>query len=329
MKARGWLYHILLVLVVWLLWLSVMVSGDRWALFADNWFMSATMALGSFIAGATSEGGGAVAFPVMTLVFGIEPQVARDFSLMIQSVGMTAASLVIILLRIPVEWRAIRYAGSGGIIGIIIGLEFVSPLLSPALTKMFFVSVWLSFAAALYWINRDRDREVLTGISDFNNRHKVLLLLAGVAGGTVSGVTGSGLDIITFALLVLAFNICEKVATPTSVILMAFNAVTGFFWKETLGTGMAPDAWSYWYVCIPVVVVGAPLGARFIRDKSRLFVAGFLYISIAVQYVAALLIVPQTATSMLFSLLLIMLGTACFWQLGRYGRRHVAGIPPP
>ena len=35
----------------------------------------------------TSEGGGAVAFPVMTLALEIPPSVARDFSLMIQSCG--------------------------------------------------------------------------------------------------------------------------------------------------------------------------------------------------------------------------------------------------
>jgi hypothetical protein len=37
--------------------------------------------------GMTSEGGGAVAFPVMTLALSISPAVARDFSLMIQSCG--------------------------------------------------------------------------------------------------------------------------------------------------------------------------------------------------------------------------------------------------
>ena len=40
------------------------------------------------ISGMTSEGGGAVAFPVMTLALGIKPAVARDFSLMIQSCGI-------------------------------------------------------------------------------------------------------------------------------------------------------------------------------------------------------------------------------------------------
>ena len=34
-------------------------------------------------------------------------------------------------------------------------------------------------------------------------------------------------------------------------------------------------------VCVPIVVVGAPFGARFICQRSRLFVAGILYVSIA------------------------------------------------
>ena len=45
------------------------------------------MVFGATIGGMTSEGGGAVAFPVMTLALGIKPSVARDFSLMIQSCG--------------------------------------------------------------------------------------------------------------------------------------------------------------------------------------------------------------------------------------------------
>ena len=45
------------------------------------------MIFGSMVAGATSEGGGAVAFPVMTLALKIAPSIARDFSLMTQSCG--------------------------------------------------------------------------------------------------------------------------------------------------------------------------------------------------------------------------------------------------
>ena len=49
--------------------------------------MTITMIFGSAIGGATSEGGGAVAFPVMTLALKIPPSIARDFSLMVQSCG--------------------------------------------------------------------------------------------------------------------------------------------------------------------------------------------------------------------------------------------------
>ena len=68
-----------------------MITTDRFSLFdgkagangIPRWYMSITMIFGSMLAGATSEGGAAVAFPVMTLVFGINPVVARDFSFLI------------------------------------------------------------------------------------------------------------------------------------------------------------------------------------------------------------------------------------------------------
>ncbi|MDJ0901719.1 MAG: hypothetical protein QNJ55_23255 [Xenococcus sp. MO_188.B8] len=64
----------------------------------DNWQVALTMVFGSEIAGETSVGGGAVAFPVFTKVLHIAPQDAKLFSLAIQSVGMTAASVAIILI---------------------------------------------------------------------------------------------------------------------------------------------------------------------------------------------------------------------------------------
>lgn len=318
--------HIILFVVVATAWALLMNHNQLWGLFADNWFMSITMVFGSFIAGATSEGGGAIAFPVMTLVFSIEPSVARDFSLMIQSVGMTAASLVIILQRVSVEWRAIFYAGLGGFFGIIFGIEVISGILAPAYIKIFFVSLWLSFGFALYWINRDREREVHSTIIDFNYRTRVILFIIGFLGGIVSGITGSGIDIVIFACLVLLFSLNEKVATRTSVILMAINSVSGFFWKTGFGDGMSADAWNYWYVCIPVVVIGAPLGARFILNRSRYFVVGILYASISLQYIGALFIIPQNQHLIFFNLLVVMGGCTIFWFLTKIGRLRMQKI---
>ncbi len=63
------------------------MKNNFFAYFADRYLLSITMIFGATIGGMTSEGGGAVAFPVMTLALGIKPSVARDFSLMIQSCG--------------------------------------------------------------------------------------------------------------------------------------------------------------------------------------------------------------------------------------------------
>lgn len=310
--------------MVWIGWLVLMIHEDAWHLFRDNWFMSVTMAFGSFIAGATSEGGGAVAFPTMTLIFGIEPHVARDFSLMIQSVGMTAAALTVVFTRIPIEWRAVAYGSMGGALGMLVGLEVLAPRLPPPYAKMFFTAVWASFALALYWMNRQHGRLVLDRISHFRGVHAWLLAIVGFIGGCVSAITGSGLDILTFSLLVLAFRVDEKIATPTSVILMGLNAVIGFTWKQSFAAQpLAVQAWDYWYVCVPIVVVGAPLGVRFIANRSRLFVAGFLYLSISTQFLAALLIVPQTASLLAFSAITLLCGGALFHSMSRYGERRL------
>ena len=312
--------------IVWVPWLVLMATRDQWGLFADNYFMSVTMVFGSFIAGATSEGGGAVAFPVMTLVFGITPAVARDFSLIIQSVGMIAAGATILWTRVPVVRGCLIWTSLGGSLGVILGLEFIAPLLPPPFAKMLFTSTWLAFAIALWMINRARNRLVNDDLGELNLRTKALLIVIGVIGGSVTAITGSGLDILTFSLLVLVFRVSESVATPTSVILMGVNALVGAVYKGTLGAGLAAEAWNYWWVCVPVVVLGAPLGAQFIRNRSRLFVARFLMISVVIQFVAALIIVPQSPVLLAFSAAVFLLALGLFSFMGWLGRGN---IPTP
>lgn len=317
------------VLVVWLPWLAAMTLTDRWSLLEDNAFMSATMVLGSLIAGATSEGGGAVAFPVMTLVFSIPPAVARDFSLMIQSVGMIAAGTSIVLTRIPVIRSCLLPTSLGGAIGVVLGLELVAPVLPPPFAKMLFTSLWLSFAVALWLINRSADRHTRSTLEAPSARLTGLLVLAGLLGGVVTSITGSGLDILTFSLLVLLLRISEQVATPTSVVLMGVNALVGATWKGTLGDGLEPMAWEYWWVCVPVVVVGAPLGAQLIRFCSRLFIARLLIASILIQFAAALLIIPQSPTLLAFSAAVFAAGLAGFSLMAWRGRRAVPAPAAP
>ncbi|MCA9186319.1 MAG: sulfite exporter TauE/SafE family protein [Pirellulaceae bacterium] len=320
-EIRPWM----LVLCVWTVWGTAITAAGKWSALADGWPMSITMCLGSFVAGATSEGGGAVAFPVMTLLFRIPPSVARDFSLMIQSVGMTAATIAIVSSNIRVNWQAILWSGLGGMLGIVIGLQWFSVWLPPAYLKIFFTSLWLSFAAALFAVNWLWKRSVVSSVRGWGAKDRALLLAIGVLGGIVSGLVGSGLDILTFTMLTLYFRVSEKIATPTSVILMASNACVGFFWQAGVAGVVSGEAWSFWWACVPVVVVGAPLGAWFIRRRSRHFITAILCVSIVLQFVGAALLVPHDRQLWWFSASVVAGGMILFGGMYMMGIRR-AGL---
>ena len=240
-KIIGIILPAISVNIVW--WSYMLASSDLFQLFSGiststtfpRWVMSIVMIFGSIIAGATSEGGASVAFPFMTLALNIHPIVARDFSFMIQSVGMTAASFTILFMRLQLEWKTILWSSIGGVFGIIFGLQFISPIIPPPFSKIYFVTIWAAFAFQLYLLNRNYDRRVFLTIQNWDKQYmnwKVcVLLLTGFIGGIFSSIAGSGIDICCFSSLTLLFRISEKTATPTSVILMAINTCIGFFWR--------------------------------------------------------------------------------------------------
>ena len=94
-------------------WWSLAIKHDFFSYFPDKYIMSITMIFGAMVAGMTSEGGGAVAFPVMTLALHISPAVARDFSLMIQSCGMSAAAFTIFWMKLKLEKHSLLFCSLG------------------------------------------------------------------------------------------------------------------------------------------------------------------------------------------------------------------------
>ena len=303
------------IVLVYLIWGSYMTATESWALFLRDWYMTVTMVFGSFIAGASSEGGGAIAYPVMTLGFQIAPEVARNFSLAIQSIGMTAATLWIVAKRITIEKTYLWLAMAGGTAGIIFATFYIVPLISAAYAKMVFVSFWLSFGIALFVINHIRKRDTVTSLSTLNRRQKMELLFIGFIGGMLSAIFGNGIDICTFAFVTLKYNLSEKIATPTSVILMASNAVVGTLIHFFVLQDMQMEAISFWLVCIPVVLLGAPFGAYIVDKIKRLAIAYLLYIIILVQFVAAILIIQPSGVLILVSGLTFIAGMVIFFVL--------------
>ena len=313
------LIFVLPVAVVYLSWFGYMNATDSWALFLTDWYMTVTMIFGSFIAGASSEGGGAIAYPAMTLLFNITPDVARNFSLAIQSIGMTAATLWIVAKKISIEKTYLWLVMAGGTLGIVLGSFFVIPYVSGAVAKMMFVSFWLSFGIALFIINHVRKRDTVTELSGLTSGQKAELLLVGVIGGVLSAIFGNGLDITSFAYVTLKYNLSEKIATPTSVILMASNAVVGALLHFFVLGDMQQEAVNFWLVSIPVVLVGAPLGAYVITRLNRIIIACLLYLIIIAQFIAALMIIQPDSGLLLVSLITFLVGNGLFFLLTRMG----------
>ena len=222
---------------------------------------SITNRFAQHVTGMTSQGGGVIAFPVMTLGLRIPASTARDFVLMIQSCGMIAATFTIFFMRVGVEWNALIWCTVGGVLGIILGLELLDPILTAATKKLGFVSIWFAFALVLLLLNRIQKRQTFSKIPSCNWWKTGVLVLFGILGGLFTSLVGTGMDICGFMVLTLLFRITEKVSIPTSVILMALNSVVGFYWQAIMKDGLHPDSWEYLAVCTPIVVLGAPIGS--------------------------------------------------------------------
>ena len=270
--------------------------------------------------GATSEAGGAIAFPVMTLVFSIKPSVARDFSMMLQACGLAAASIVILWMKVRLEWHSIGFCSIGGALGLVFGLEVVDPSLKPTGKKMLFVSIWFSFAFALFLLNRYHDRRTFFKIPEFRAWKALALIFTGFCGGIFTSFAGSGLDICSFSVLTLLFRVSEKVATPTSVVLMAINSMVGSFWRLGMTGGVSQEAFEFLAVCVPIVLTGAPIGSVIGTHFHRLVLAILIYIIDTVSLIGALCIVPQTPFLLGVTFAVIIFGFGIFFALTKLGQ---------
>jgi uncharacterized membrane protein YfcA len=284
-------FNLLLALCVWAVWL---VWGGRSALqhLVSDWRVALTMVFGSLVGGGTSEGGGAIAFPIFTKVLHIAPRDARNFSLAIQSVGMGSATLSIFYLRIPIERRALHYAGLPGILGVGLGAYFVAPLIPPVFVRTSFTVLVSSMGVALLLINRETDAIRSQGMPIFETREKIILLIAGLLGGVVSSLVGTGENSVVFMVMVLLFRVNEKIVTPTTVVLMTMVTIPGFLLHLFLLKDFSPTVMGYWLAAVPVAVVMAPLGALICSSMKRHSIVLLLLFLIGLEFVSTAFLLP-------------------------------------
>jgi len=261
--------------IVLVLWLVVVTAYDLWPTVAGNWRIALTMLIGSYVAGSTPLGGGTVAFPILVLMFDEPATLGRTFSFAIQAIGMTSASIYILASGQRLVPRVLIWAivGSSAALPIVAG--GVAPFVADATIKLVFACVWGGFGL----MTLVKLRDLLTPHPPARIPHRfdiAIGLSVGFLGAIAAGLTGAGIDMVIYAVLVLLYRADVRAAVATSVVLMAYNSLLGAIVSAATGA-MDASLFAYWIAAVPVVLFGAPIGALMLtiipRDKTMLIVA--------------------------------------------------------
>lgn len=267
-KKRLWIFVLWLV-AFYASWSAWILLEDLQALVAAHWTMAVAMSAGSYFAGSTPMGGGTVGFPVLVMLFGQPATLGRDFSFAVQSIGMTSASIYILASGRPLAWTMLKWAIVGSLVGTPLGLMVVAPFIPGPIAKLIFAVVWASFG--IMTIQRIDRLSAQSGFLTESARvERWTGLVIGVVGGAlVASITGVGVDMIIYAVLVLARRADLRVGIPTSVVLMAATSVIGIFWQGLVMEDTHPDVFGNWLAAAPVVALGAPFGALIVSRIGR------------------------------------------------------------
>ncbi len=266
---KNWTLYLCMLAVFYASWITIVFVHDAWGTVLKGWPIALAMALGSFVAGSTPMGGGTVGFPVLVLGFDFPSSLGRDFSFAIQSVGMVSASAFILVRRQPLEWGMLRPAIVGSALGTPLGLMWVAPAVSGTVVKVAFAVLWASFGL----VHLAKMKKILSSNGrrsdsrDFDRRTGFLIGLLG--GAFVSSLTGVGVDMLIYTVLVLLCRGDIKVAIPTSVLLMAFTSVVGIFTQAALGR-LEDGLSESWLAAAPIVAIGAPFGSLVVDRLGRM-----------------------------------------------------------
>ncbi len=302
-------------------WIVFVTGGGLWGRVADHWESGVTMLFGSFLAGSSPEGGGAVAFPVFTKALHVPAPVARSFGLSIQAIGMGVAALAILLNRRAIHVRATvlgSVAAIGGFLVALHGFGESDVVFWPSEVPSEWVKATFSIVLATTSVMMVRQLRG-TGLYDeplaWNRRLDVGLVVVAATGGALSSMTGTGANIFIFLFLVLLADVHAKVALPSVVIVMGAVSLVGIavlglgdgqLFVDVSGdrvteVGGSPtdlpadrnDLLGLWLAAVPVVVWGAPLGSWVASKVREAQLIGFVALLAAVEVVTTCILVTE------------------------------------
>lgn len=280
--------QLLIIFSVWAVWFLNTGFSKVLQMVESHAVILLTMLIGSFVAGSTSLGGGAVAFPVFTKLLSIPSETALVFSLAIQSVGMSSAMLIIFLSKVPISKKIILASLFPGALGVYIGLFELNHFFAGGQAKYLFslFSLFVAFVLIFDRFINHRKFRTLGHVDAIKDIGLVPTIIGSFIGGVINGLIGTGIDFVIFALMIIFSRVGLKRAVATSVCVMAINAVVGFVFILLISDKFDGIVVDYWLSAVPIVVFGAPLGALACRYFHRDIIFYFLMFLILMDVVS-------------------------------------------
>jgi uncharacterized membrane protein YfcA len=186
--------------------------------------------------GLIGGGGSILTVPIMVYLMHINPVVATMYSLFVVGscslVGGTKA-----YFKGLVNFSTVLYFGLSSMLTVFLVRYFLVPLIPDHLftaggfevTKNVFMMVLfaiLMVAAALSMIRPDKKEPASP---ETGRTHKTALLLQGTLVGAITGLLGAGGGFLIIPALVLFSRLPMKMAIGSSLTIMAFSSLFGFF----------------------------------------------------------------------------------------------------
>lgn len=282
------------------LWAYLMTEKGIWAeAFAGYYPMSLAMIVGCLIAGSTPLGGAVVAFPVAVLVIKFKPVQGRDFAVLIQSVGMTAAAYLIATKKSEmVHAYLVRTSCVANTIGVILGFCIALPGFWVNVTYMTYMVV---FAGILFYKHTAVAKIGVAALqpkvhNDDNSWCTILttfgLFLSGIIGGVLASKLGSGSDTMAYVFGVFVYNplfakkgmaIAESSLTASSVVIMAYTSIVITVIRLVQGD-VDREVFLCWGAVLWIVVFGAPIGSLVLSPQRETFFRRLFYVLALVQF---------------------------------------------
>jgi len=98
--------------------------------------------------------------------------------------------------------------------------------------------------------------------------------------------------------------------------------VSGFYWRQMMTcTGVEEEAWGYLIVCVPIVVIFAPLGSIISSHFHRQVLAALVYLLDTVALVTAFAVIPMTLELGIISGSLLVGGFVIFFIMSKAGQK--------